>query len=255
MKVVFLARAGIHVTWLAGKLEENGVIDAVIFESGAPARRRKLKRHFATAPWNWPSRVLDLISLLRLGRESQRYLAQVLPSSVAPQKIPIYRCEDANEESVKTLLTELKPDLVLIYGTAILKTSTLKLAPLFLNIHGGLVPKYRNVHSEFWALTDGQPQEIGTSILYVTPGIDAGPIALQRAIDSSKVTSLESAQALNIHLAANLATEAIRAWKKGDLTRTPQLKGSYPHKPTPTSRDIRNLNSKLSRGLKKNNDA
>ena len=52
-----------------------------------------------------------------------------------------------------------------------------------LNIHGGIVPKYRNVHSEFWAISKNDFKNIGTSIIHLDPGIDTGDIAIQEILE------------------------------------------------------------------------
>ena len=53
----------------------------------------------------------------------------------------------------------------------------------FLNIHGGIVPNYRNVHGQFWAYFNKDYSNMGSSILHLTKGIDDGNIALMSNLD------------------------------------------------------------------------
>jgi len=235
VNVLFLARDGISARYIAGELSQQGLIDAVLFESGRPARLRKLRRHFAGSPLSWPDRIKDLFALRTLSRDLEIYLTKHL--SVRSITVPTHRCDDANDARATKILKRDGPDLVVVYGTAILRPETLNLAPLFLNIHSGLVPKYRNVHSEFWALATGHPEEIGTSILHVTPGIDAGPIALQKAI-SVTPQSLAEGHYLNLKLGATLAAKAIQLWRAGALPSMQQESSVKGYFKTPGWRDI-----------------
>jgi hypothetical protein len=95
-------------------------------------------------------------------------------------------------------------------------------ANIFLNIHGGLVPKYRNVHSEFWALKNNEPHEIGSSIIYLDSGVDTGDLAIQEKIDVSDTTSVMRATVANLKVAARLAVKAAHLLESGQLPRLRQ---------------------------------
>jgi hypothetical protein len=240
MCVLLMARDGREGRHLAAKLAEEGLIDAVLFESGAKARWRKFKRHFRAPPWRWPAKIRDVFALRAYARWHDEYISGRLERT-RPLSIPVFACGDANDPAARKALADLKPALVLVFGTAILKEEVLKAAPLFLNIHGGLVPKYRNVHSEFWAFLSGKSGEIGTSILHVRPGIDDGPVALQRAVNSGGVSSLREARLLNFKLACELAAEAVRAWRDGSLASRPQERSQGRLYPTPSCKDFEQL--------------
>ena len=57
----------------------------------------------------------------------------------------------------------------------------------FLNIHGGIVPNYRNVHGQFWSYYNKDYSNMGSSILHLTKGIDNGNVALMSNLDISLV--------------------------------------------------------------------
>ena len=241
MKVIFLARSGVQSSFISQRLIDEKLVDAVLFESGTPAKIRKLKRIFSQATWrHWPDRIRDIIALLRLDAECEAYYKKHLDIRPKPLSVPTFRCGDANDRKTRKILIEQKPDLVLVYGTAILRKRTLDLAPLFLNIHSGLVPKYRNVHSEFWAFLNGAPHEIGTSILKMNEKIDAGPVVASRPI-GTEVDSFFEGLTENLQLASSLAAQAIRDWRSGKLEMKEQDSSQAFSFQTPTWRDIQAL--------------
>lgn len=227
MKVVFLAREGHAAEWIASTLAKSFDLK-VIFESGRPARLRKLKRYFRLRDfWLWPVRVLDVVAVMLFNMQIGKSIRERLPSRFSGE---VSRCDDVNEPQVKEKIQKWAPDAVVVYGTSILKPEILQVAPLFLNLHGGIVPRYRNVHSEFWALAKSQPQCVGTSVLYLDSGIDTGDIALQSSVHSSSALTVTDAVYANLLLAADLAASALELSSNQQLPRLKQSgeAGSFP---------------------------
>lgn len=48
----------------------------------------------------------------------------------------------------------------------------------YLNVHGALLPKYRGMHSTFWAIMNGE-ERLGITFHVVDEGMDSGPIIAQ----------------------------------------------------------------------------
>ena len=74
-------------------------------------------------------------------------------------------------------------DLVVSFGYRhILKAETLKTAKRpVLNLHIAYLPWNRGAHPLFWAAYDGTP--IGVTIHEIDPGVDTGPICVQKRIE------------------------------------------------------------------------
>ena len=45
-----------------------------------------------------------------------------------------------------------------------------------INLHGGLSPDYRGADCTFWALYNGEPENIGCTLHYIDAGIDTGKV-------------------------------------------------------------------------------
>jgi len=57
-----------------------------------------------------------------------------------------------NSPEVYENICNFKPDLIIVRGTSIIKKPLINYdIKHFLNIHGGIVPNYRNVHGLFWS--------------------------------------------------------------------------------------------------------
>lgn len=85
-----------------------------------------------------------------------------------------------NSEACRAALIAAKPDVVLVYGTRILKSATLAcVAAPFINYHAGYNPLYRGQHGAYWALVSGDRDHAGLTIHLVDEGVDTGGVLYQ----------------------------------------------------------------------------
>ena len=83
-----------------------------------------------------------------------------------------------NDPAACREMASLQPDVLLVFGTGILKGPILDaFAGRILNIHLGLSPYYRGSGTNFWPLVNGEPEFVGATIHWLDPGIDTGAIA------------------------------------------------------------------------------
>jgi len=82
-----------------------------------------------------------------------------------------------NGEECEALLRELRPDVIAVYGTAIIEPRIFSLAGSWaLNMHTGICPRYRGCDTVFWPLHNEEPEWIGVTVHVLEEGIDSGPI-------------------------------------------------------------------------------
>jgi len=80
-----------------------------------------------------------------------------------------------NYPDVVRLADELKPDLIAVFGTSLIRGELLQRGRLgIVNLHGGLSPEYRGADCTFWALYNTEPEKIGCTLHYIDAGIDTG---------------------------------------------------------------------------------
>ena len=82
-----------------------------------------------------------------------------------------------NHPSVIELADRLRPDVIAVFGTSLIKGALLTRGSLgIINLHGGLSPEYRGADCTFWALHNGEPEKIGCTLHFIDAGIDTGKL-------------------------------------------------------------------------------
>lgn len=104
---------------------------------------------------------------------------------------------DINDQWVSDELNRIKPDIVLVHGTSLIKPHILENVPLTLNLHWGISPYYRGSYCTEWALINSDPLNIGYTIHKVSPKIDGGEILTQ---DRVTIEENDTANSINMKL-------------------------------------------------------
>lgn len=236
-KLILAARMGADSRYLASRLQKEGLLQAVLWESGKSAALRKLKRYFRRcAIWAWPLRLLDIIAILLF----RKWLdSQIVIPAHPGLDLSSMMVDDVNEPLALQWLNQHQPSGILIYGTSLIHRDSLQqLRMPILNIHSGILPKYRNVHSDFWALMDLDYSKIGISVLHLDAGVDSGDLALTHILPLTSKDTLVSVKQKLIVLAADCAIRAGRLLLDGQLPRTAQESSSAILYQTPGFQDI-----------------
>ena len=127
-----------------------------------------------------------------------------------PRPDIVYRLESHNSAECLHLLEKLRPDVVAVYGTLIIGERLIGSVKKMINIHTGLSPTYRGSDTIFWALHNGEPENVGVTVHRVDPGVDSGPIlargrpAIELGDDEDRLF------AKAVQLGAQLLCKAIR---------------------------------------------
>jgi folate-dependent phosphoribosylglycinamide formyltransferase PurN len=89
----------------------------------------------------------------------------------------LQRAEHINDAAVVDTVRRLAPDVVAVFGTSLIRAPLLGQGRLgMLNLHGGLSPEYRGADCTFWALYNGEPQQVGCTLHFINAGIDTGAL-------------------------------------------------------------------------------
>jgi folate-dependent phosphoribosylglycinamide formyltransferase PurN len=224
VRTIFLCRDGADQRHLANALADAGRLDAIVVEGRGNARRGKLGRVLGRARW-WqlPARLLDVAILVAYGTWSERALASGLGVNGYPKGVRRIEVGHANDPASIDALRDLDADVLVVLGTSILNDDVLASPRRYaLNIHGGALPDYRGVYSDFWALANDRPDRLGSVVFHLDPGIDTGEIALEEMLDVSRSATLHEIKVANARLRARLALRALDLAEAGDLPRAPQ---------------------------------
>jgi hypothetical protein len=206
IRVVLLAGPGESTDIVANALASRVEDLVVVLEDPASrfsmARRRARRLGWSTAVGQvlFVTVVLPLLRRQSVDRQADIVKASGLdPTSVTPS----YRVPSVNDDRVADILTSLQPDLIVVNGTRIIAGHMLEVAGCpIINLHAGITPRYRGVHGGYWALVEGHPEWVGSTVHLVDPGIDTGGILGQSAF---RVTDSDSfATYPTLHIAAGI---------------------------------------------------
>ncbi len=162
-------------------------------------------------------------------------------------RIPYHRVRSLNAAEARTILEALQADVFVLAGTRVLKPATLRLARrVVLNKHSSLLPAYRGLKGEFWALYHQDLDRLGITIHEVDPGLDTGPILLQESLSFRKHDSHVSLRVRSQDLGARLLVDAVERLEREPAWRgAPQPAGDWPTYTAPTLEQLRQYRSRL----------
>jgi len=94
-----------------------------------------------------------------------------------------FQNRDAFEQALAGEIDESLPDIIVLAGFMRILSSAFveKYLGKLLNIHPSLLPKYPGLNTHQRAI-DNQDSEHGTSVHFVTPELDSGPVILQAKV-------------------------------------------------------------------------
>lgn len=100
---------------------------------------------------------------------------QFLPKNV--NALPV-KSGDLNKLTQEQLAPALDADVFVIFGASYIKGWLIDflVEKKALNIHMGISPYYRGSSCNFWALYDNNPNYIGSTVHYLSKGLDSGPM-------------------------------------------------------------------------------
>ncbi|HMQ04648.1 MAG TPA: formyl transferase [Pyrinomonadaceae bacterium] len=130
----------------------------------------------------------------------------------------IVRVKNVNSEEAQKHLRNAEPSVVVVNGTRIIGQETLSCvdAP-FINTHAGITPLYRGVHGGYWALVEGKPDLVGTTVHLVDKGIDTGRIIAQKHFDVTEVDNFATYPYLHTAAGISILIPAVKAALAGNI--------------------------------------
>lgn len=139
----------------------------------------------------------------------------------------VTRVSSVNADDARAALVRLAPRVVVLAGTRIVGKKTLSSVPAtFLNMHAGITPRYRGVHGGYWALADGRPDLVGTTVHLVDTGIDTGAVVEQVTFRPDDEDGFATLPLLHTAHGLPALVRAVRAALDGTLRTVPPLDAS-----------------------------
>ena len=123
-----------------------------------------------------------------------------------------------NSPEAIELLARLEPLVVVVNGTRIISSRVLdSISCPIINTHAGITPRYRGVHGGYWALAEGHPEDVGTTVHLVDKGIDTGGVLARARFDTSPADTIVTYPYLHLAAGLPLLTDSVRTVLNGQL--------------------------------------
>lgn len=176
LSIMILCGSAPRHLYVANRLCEAGRPLAIVQETGTQMSGRKLLKQFKPSnlgrkAWRWL-------------RDRRRYAGGGEAHFFFGAAEPRLTREDLrvavphiNHRDVLALAERLQPDVIAVFGTSLIRGPLLARGRLgIFNLHGGLSPRYRGADCTFWALYNGEPEQVGCTLHRIDSGIDTGEL-------------------------------------------------------------------------------
>ena len=222
-RVVLLAGPGdttdIVANYLAARVPDLQVVQEQSPSRVAMARRRARRI-------GWPKvigQVAFVSCALPVLRRSGRGRIARIVDEAGMDATPVagtYHVASVNDPSTMELLTTLQPSVVVVNGTRIISSAVLDgIRCPIINTHAGYTPRYRGVHGGYWALAEGNPELVGTTVHLVDPGIDTGGVLARRTFTPTGDDSIATYPYLHLAAGLPLVADAVEQVLSGGTLR------------------------------------
>jgi methionyl-tRNA formyltransferase len=171
--MILCGRAPRHV-YVANRLCAAARPVAIVQETGASWNAKKVLKNLTPGAvsrraWRW---------LRDRRRYAGRREARFFFGAAAPRLVRadlVAAVPHVNHPDVLDLADRLRPDVIAVFGTSLIHGPLLDHGQLgIFNLHGGLSPHYRGADCTFWALYNGEPDQVGCTLHRIDSGIDTG---------------------------------------------------------------------------------
>ena len=173
--MILCGRSPRHL-YVANRLCESAPPVAIVQETGMQWSAKKIVRTLRRGGlWRKASRLLRDRRRFRRGAEA-RFFFGTQPASLVRRDL-LLEVPNINHPDVVALEGRLQPDVIAVFGTSLIHGPLLSSGRLgIFNLHGGLSPKYRGADCTFWALFNGEPDQVGCTLHRIDNGIDTGTL-------------------------------------------------------------------------------
>lgn len=163
----------------------------------------------------------------RFGGSCHKFKSKNIESHLAEVGPPH---KDINDPYYVKLIKDQRPDLIVVFGTRLIREGIIKSAPMVLNLHTGLSPYYRGGYTNLWPIVLGEYGYFGFTVHMLDLGIDSGNIIYTRRITVEEKDSFFEINCRAIQQGAEYLVKAARDYYAGRLeSRNQWISGKVFH--------------------------
>lgn len=186
--------------WVAARLAQAGNLVGIVAE-----------RKPATSPSSTTNPDITVQSYFRARDEAEhRYFVDAPAYTVLGAAVLRVAWTGANAPETLNFVTDLAPDVVVLFGSCIIKDPLLgQYAGRVINLHLGLSPYYRGSATNFWPLVDGLPECVGVTVHHAIFKVDGGAVLAQARPDAALGDGPHDLGCKSIIAGADLLTDVL----------------------------------------------
>ncbi len=133
-----------------------------------------------------------------------------------PADNPTLYVETVNSPEAEQYLREAAPDLILVYGTGLVRPHIYGIArAAALNAHGGKLPGYRELDTNLWAILEGRPEDMTATWHALAPELDTGAVYADAQVQPHRDLALHTLRARTAILCTDLIIDLLPRLKDG----------------------------------------
>ncbi len=154
---------------------------------------------------------------------STRQTGKGMASIATGAGIPVIQPESINTPEGLAQLKAFAPDLLVVAAYGQILSKDVINAPTLgaINVHASLLPKYRGAAPIAHAILNGE-SSTGVTIIRITPGLDAGEMLAQEAVDIHPTETTGELETRLAPLGARLCIDVLQRMKSGPVFGTKQ---------------------------------
>lgn len=230
MDIVFLSSEAMHHYYLINQIHQSFPVRKVFFQTVHEEDRSFTKRF---------GRLMDvrrirftargIIAGILYGKERKledAYERQMFFGNKDPfidPTIPSEKVHSFNDKDVAKKIRGENPDIIIVFGTEILKGDILKVAKTdILNIHRDILPKYRGGAIKLWVFYNKDFENLGTTIHVCREKLDAGEIVGQGFYTLKRDDEIYKLRYKTTMLAVDLLRDVLSKYSNGNVSYVTQ---------------------------------
>ena len=250
-KYVLIIGNGLFQKYIAIRLLEFYPPESLIIENSQPRKKdniRLLKEIFLYGGIrNIYNHFYNDLQIKKYIKNYNNELKKLLKTEENITYKNIYKTNNINSNEVIKFLKQFNFDVIICIGTSIIKSDILNIYKnKIFNLHTSILPKYRGVLAEFWALYYNDYKNIGVSLHHLKRKLDSGDIVAQQ---KTEYNSGDTPAKLRFKNAVN-AIEVVKKFIDLDNYRNIKPNNSRDYYSKPTYVDIKCMNKKEKEYLK-----
>ncbi|MFD0977921.1 formyl transferase [Salinimicrobium gaetbulicola] len=211
MKVVLLTSDSLRHNYIAASLAESLDLALIITENKSPNIQDTSSYGKKDAQF--------LADHFKARAESEeKYFGEYLDFT---KKIPSIQVQNGsiNNEEIFKIITDTAPDLIVLFGTSIIKEPLLShFKDRIINLHLGLSPYYRGSATNLYPYLFDEPECIGATIHLATENVDKGAILYQLRPDMAPADTMHDIGNKVIKKAGKVLPKILQEYATGKIT-------------------------------------